>query len=530
MTEPRDEGLSLRAVGRSAMILTGSTAAIQVLSIARELFVAAKAGISSDLDALLIALVLPITLSGVLTTGTVTALVPAYLTARHARGADAARRFAGLVLVWVGVGGLVLFVALELLAGVAVTITGPGLSPAGHESAVLYLRLLAPLAFVAAVSGILYGVCQAEERFAGIAWSTIAGAVTLFASVVLLWDALGLGALAVGNLLGPVVAVGVLLVTSMRAEAVPKLAIRPSGPELGAFLRHAFPLTISGAILQINVIGDRAIASLLAPGAVSALRYGDVLVRTPISAITSAWSSALYPALVGSARSGVGSGIGAATARATRYVLAVFVPIAALTAAVAPIAAAVAFERGAFGVLDVDRTARVVAAFAPMIVILMIQPVLVGALNARQRGRLLLAGGMLNVVLNIALDVAFGVCFGVAGVALASSVTTTIVLIFFARRLARAEEGLELRSLARTGAVATLASLPPAILAAALAWGGVVPPGILPGLLFLIAVGALGLLAYAAIAAWIGLAEARILLQLGGDRLLRRGNPTRPAR
>jgi putative peptidoglycan lipid II flippase len=530
VTERRDERFSLRVVGRSAMILTGSTAAVQVLAITRELFVAAKVGISSELDALLIALVLPITLSGVLTTGTGTALVPAYLTARHARGPDAARRFAGLVLVWVGVGGLVLSVALELLAGVAVAITGPGLSPAGHESAVLYLRLLSPLAFVSAVSGILSGVCQAEERFAGIAWSTIAGAVTLFASVILLWGALGLGALAVGNLLGPIVKVGVLLASAARGAVVPRPAFRPSGPELGAFLRHAIPLTASGAILQINVIGDRAIASLLAPGAVSALRYGDVLVRTPVSAISPAWGSALYPALVRSAHSEVESDMGAATGRAIRYVLALFVPIAVLTAAVAPIAVAVAFERGAFGPLDVDRTARVVAAYAPLIVVMMVSPVLVGALNARQRGRVLLAGGLLGVFLNITLDVALGVWLGVAGIALASSVTSTIVLGYFARRLAREEQGLELRSLARTGAIATLASLPPAILAAGLAWGGFVPGGVLPGLVFLGAAGALGLLVYAVLAAWIGLPEARMFLQLVRDRRVRRGNSSRPAR
>ena len=524
MIERPDEGLSLRAVGRAVAILTGSTAAVQVLAIVREIFVAAKVGISTELDAFLIALVLPITLSGVLTTGTATALVPAYIAARHARGADAARSFAGLVLVWVGLGGLLLSIALELFAGVAVAITGPGLSPAGHESAVLYLRFMAPLAFVAAISGILYGVCQAEERFAGIAWSTIAGAVTLLASVVVLWEALGLGALAVGNLLGPIVTVGVLLASAARGTIVPRPALRPSGPELGAFLRHAIPLTISGAVLQINVIGDRAIASLIAPGAVSALRYGDVLVRTPVSAISPSWGSALYPALVRSTHSGVESDMGAATRRAMRYVLAFFIPIAALTAAVAPIAVSVALERGAFTALDVERTARVVAAFAPLIVILMASPVLVSALNARQRGRVLLVGGMLNVVLNITLDVALGALLGVVGVALASSVTSTIVLVFFARRLARGETGLELRSLARAGAVATVASLPPAILVAALAWSGAVPSGIVPGIVFLVAAGVLGLLVYAAIAAWLGLAEVRILLQLGRDRLVRRGN------
>jgi len=529
MTEGRDEALSLRSVGRSALILTGSTAAVQVLAIVRELFVAANAGISRELDAMLIALVLPMTLSGVLTSGTVTALVPAYLAARDSRGPDAARRFAGVVLVWVGLGGLAISMALELLAGVAVAITGPGLSSAGHESAVLYLRLLAPLAFVAAISGILYGVSQAEERFSGIAWSTIAGSVTLFASVVLLWGALGLGALAVGNLLGPIVTVGVLLASMARGAVVPRIGLRSSDPELTTFLRHAIPLTISGAILQINVIGDRAIASLLAPGAVSALRYGEVLVRTPISAISPAWGSALYPALVRSAHSGMKSGMGAATARATRYVLAVFVPIAALTAAVAPVAAAVAFERGAFGALDVDRTARVVAAFGPLIVTLMLQPVLGGTLNARRRGRVLLAGGMLNVVLNITLDVAFGVWLGVAGVAFSSSVTSTVVLIFFARRVAASERGLELRSLVRAAVTALFASLPFAAVAAVIAWGGLVPRGLLPGLVFLFVVGTVGLVGYVAVAASIGLAEARVLVQLSRGWIARRLNPPRPA-
>jgi len=530
VTGTQHRELSLKAVGRSALILTGSAVVVQVLAIVRELFVAAKAGISGELDALLIALVLPITLSGVLTTGTVTALVPAYLDARDARGGEAALRFAGLVLVWVGLGGLVLTLALEVLAGIAVAITGPGLSAAGHDSAVLYLRLLAPLAVIAAISGILAAVCQAEERFVGIAASTVAGSVVLLAIVVLMWDALGLGAIAVGNLVGPIVTVGVLLLSSMRAAVLPRLVIRPSGPELGAFLRHAVPLTISGAILQINVIADRAVASLLAPGAVSALRYGEVLVRTPIGAIGPAWGTALYPALVRSARSDVESSLGDATGRAIRYVLAVFVPLAVLTAAVAPVAVAVAYERGAFGAADVDRTARVVAAFAPLIIILMVSPILTGALNARQRGRVLLAGGTLGVIFNVALDVALGLWLGVAGVALATSVTSTIVLIFFARRVASAEEGLRLRPLVRCALIALTASLAPALVVMVVVWAGLVPSGFVPNLVCLVVVGALGPLVYAAIAARLGLGEVRILLDLGRSWVADRGFPGRLGR
>jgi putative peptidoglycan lipid II flippase len=522
VTEARGSGLSLRAVGRSAAILTGATALAQVLGIARELFVAAQVGISRDLDALFIALVLPSTLAGVLTSGTATALVPAYVEARESRGPEAARRLAGAVLVWVGIAGLGLSLGLEALASVAVAIIGPGLSPAGQASATGYLHLVAPLGFVAAVSGIMYGVCQAEEHFGAIAWSTLLGPATTLVALVLMWDSLGLGAYAIGSLLGPIVTAVVLLLSSARRSVMPRLALTSSRAEFRAFVHHAAPLTVSSAILQLNVIADRAIASLLAPGAVSALRYAEVLVRTPISAVGPAWGAALYPALVRAMHVDVKSGLASATAYSLRYALAVFVPMAVLTAAVAPVAVAVAFQRGAFSTADVGRTAQLAAAFAPLMVILMTSPVLTGALNAQRRGRVLLAGGVFSVVLNITLDVVLGVLLGVVGIALASSVTSIIVVVFFTWRLARAEATFDVRPLTRTLLLATLASLPSGLVAAAIAWSGIIPTGTLVGLAALAIFGTLGLLGYAAMAQRLGLEEIGTLVRLGRERIVRR--------
>lgn len=133
---------------------------------------------------------------------------------------------------------------------------------------------------------------------------------------------------------------------------------------------------------------------MVGEGTLSLLRYGEVLVRTPITAVRGAWGSALYPALVHAAQDDLDDGIARATERSLKYVLIVFVPISALTAAVAPVAVQVAFGRGAFDLQDVMDTATVVAAFAPIIVISMAAPVLRGAHNARRRGRVLLGAGI----------------------------------------------------------------------------------------------------------------------------------------
>ena len=78
-------------------------------------------------------------------------------------------------------------------------------------------------------------------------------------------------------------------------------------------------------------------------------------MRTPISAISPAWGSAMYPTLVRAARDRDDS-LASTTSRSLRFAIATFVPIAALTAAVAPVAVAVAYGRGAFGPQDVAET------------------------------------------------------------------------------------------------------------------------------------------------------------------------------
>lgn len=514
-----NSGISLRTVGRSALLLAGGSAAVQVVGVARELFVAAQVGLSRDLDALLIALVLPVTLSGVLTSGTIAALVPAYLEARTSRGLTDARRLAGVVLMWAAFGAILLAAGLALFAGPAVSITGPGLSSMSQADAVGYLRLLAPVAFLVAVSAVLTSCCQAEERFATIALASLAGPLVTLAVLVVLWRLLGLSAYALGMLLGQLVSVGVLLVATIRASIVPLPGLTFRALGLRAFLRHAGPLTLSAAILQLNMIVDRVIASLIAPGAVSALRYGEILVRTPIVAVAPAWSSALYSAQVRAAVTAGAEGLGRATSRSAAYAFAVFIPIAVLAAALAPLAVDVVYKRGAFDAHDVAATANVTAAFAPLILILMVSPMVGGAHNARRRGIVLLAAGTMNVIMNSLLDVLLGAWLGVAGVALASSLTSTIVFVFLAHRLAASEDDFSLGLIGSTALRSLAAVAVPAALVAVIAWSGFGRGHGLTSVALLIGLGVSALALYVAIAMRAGVEEVSRMVGLVAGRL-----------
>ena len=522
MSSSPDRRISLASLARSTAILAGGTAAAQVIGIIRELFVAAQVGISGQYDAVLIALVLPMTIGAVLTSGVTTALVPAYVAIGHTGGREQANRLAGATMTWIGIAALLLSLVLIPLAGVLVYIVGPGLSPVGHNAAVSYLMVLAPIVFVTAISGILYAVCQAEERFGTIARSTFAGPAAALLVTLASWDRMGLDGLVLASLVGPTVSAVILGVGTIRAKIAPWPHLQARGLGMRALLRHAAPLTVGAAIMQLTTIADRAIASLIAPGAVSALRYAEVLVRLPIGAIGPAWGNAVYPALVRSS-SGLGrDGLASLTTTLLRVSIALFVPIAALTAAVAPVAVGVAYGRGAFTQEALALTAKTVAAFAPLIALLMINPIFVDSLNARRRGTVLLVGSVVSVILNFVLDLALGLTLGVPGIALSTSITiATVMILILGRSLTRAESDLHLGPLGRRTLVTMMAIAPAMALFGILAWTGSAPHEGIQGWIFLAVAGVVGLGSYGVIAARLGLEEPLILFKWIKGRLRR---------
>jgi putative peptidoglycan lipid II flippase len=515
------KGFSLASVGQSAFILTVATAVVQLIGFAREVYVAAQVGLSPELDALIIGIALPTT--NFLGVGVTKALVPSYLEARRTGGSHRARRVAGSILAVSIAGGFAITALLYVAAEPIVALTGPGLDAVSRESATSYLRVLSPAALFAAVSAVPFAVLQAERRFRAIGTSIIAGPLVTLIFMLMTWDRLGLESIAIGTLIGQVTMPALMLIATFRYGVAPALIGTLRGLGLRAFARHALPLSVGSLVLRLNPILDRAIASIVQSGGVAALRFADSLIRSPITAISPAWSGAVYPALVQAAQAEGSSQLGRATDRTVRYTIAVFTPISFLSAAVAPVAVSTVYSRGAFTSDDVQEVAAIVAAFAPLITILMTAGVVTNALNARRSSMVLLVSSIFNVLINLTLDVVLGLAFGVAGIAFASSVTMGTILVFTAIRLGRLEDGFGMRVMARTVTMACVASLPASLAIAVVCWSGWLPDGFLVGMASLVVFGLTGLAAYLAVATLIGLREPRELVafavRLGSGRL-----------
>lgn len=513
MSETAATSFAIGRVGRSAALVTVAVGLGQIFGIGRELFVASQVGTTGRLDALLVALVVPTMLSGMLVSGTSTALVPAYAAIERESGVGVARRFMSVVITWTLLVGILATIAVVAAGTAVIGLAGPGLSPQDQAAGTAFLVVVAPIIVLGSMAGLLSAVCQVAGRFGPISVAQALGPVASFIVTVGAWPTLGLAALALGMTALSGVTMVVLLIGALRYGLLARPGLRARRSDARSFIRHALPLWVGSLTLQLNTFVDRAISTILAVGAVSALRFGEGIVRIPLTSIGPAWGMVLYPALVREAQGGTRESLGLAALTSFRYVFGIFIPISVATAAMAPLIVDVAYLRGAFGTASAQATTGVAAALAPMIVVTMVEAIVISAHNAQRRGTLLLAAGIANTVVHLVLAVVLGLSLGVAGVALSTSITMALILALLTVRLAQTDPSLDLGAVTRCGLRALVASMVPAVPIAIWCWGFYATSGFALDLLALVALTLVGFATYLLVATRIGLGEPVLVVR-----------------
>lgn len=526
LDDGEDSSTLLRGAAKATVLLAAAGLLGQVFTMARELYIANLVGATIDLDAVLIAAVFPTMFASLLASGTSAALLPAYLEIRGERGRGPADRLVGATFSWTVVAGFALAVLLMAASGPFVAIAGPGLSPSAQAAAVGFVPILAPMLILSALSALLTAVFQIHGRLWPVAVAWVGGPLTSVIVTIAGWDSFGYDAFALAMTTQQAATVAVLMAFVVLFGYRPPITFRSDRADAVRFIRHAMPLTISASVLQFNLLTDRAVATLLTPGGVSALRYAEGVIRIPLNAIEPAWSAAIYPALVRASVLKESGSLGQAAEGAMRYVMAIFIPLSVATIALAPLIVDVAYVRGAFGEEAWQLTAACLAGFAPLLFFNMANVILSGAHNARRRGTFLMQMGISNAVLNVIFNVVLGVSLGVAGVALSTAVTVGAIQVVKAWRLARLDHGFSLRTMSVVLTRSLGACLAVAVPIGIIAWG--LPFGIagMFALTLLVSLTIGGLVAYVVIGRVLGLDEPWLVLQalLRPARALRRGS------
>jgi putative peptidoglycan lipid II flippase len=430
-----------RRVLSSASMLGAATVLAKLAALAKDWLVARQLGAGDELDAYLVAFLIPSYAVVVLAHSFAQAFVPTYVRVWQRQGLEPAQALTGRVLA---AGALVLAVVTVLLmamAGYLLPIVGIGFDA---EKLAMTRSLFYPLAGVIIASGLsamLAAVLIAHERFAAVALATVAIPLGTLAVFATFRDRFGVYALAGGTLVGFVVELCILGLAAWRLSLLPI----PRWGRLEGELRHVgaqyVPLALAGLLMSSSLVVDQAMAASLGSGQVSVLNYGGKIVTVVLSTVAVTLSTVLFPRFSRMIAAGRLDELRRTFGWYARLIVLASIPgVAVLTFLSEPLVRLI-FERGAFTPQTTAAVSGVQLWLLPQIPFYVLAMLGARVLSALDGNHLVLAIGALNLLVNVSGNLVLMRWFGVNGIAMSTSLLYAIAAAatFWAIRLKLAD-------------------------------------------------------------------------------------------
>jgi len=427
-----------------AMLTVGALSAIVKLAATlKEVALARCFGANDQLDAFLVAFLLPAVVMNIAAGSFNAALIPTYIEVRERDGRDAADQLFASVMVWTLALLVVIAITMAMAAPLLLSLLGSGFSP--EKLALterLFLLLLPALPFV----GLFVtwaAVLNAGERFAFAAIAPALTPIAMIAIIIMAGNRWGIHAVVAAQLIG-VVLEGTLLAIALRRQGV-SFVPRWHGfsPAMRQVMRQYVPMIAAGSLMSSTMLVDQAMAAALGAGSVAVLNYGNKTSAAIAGIGSVAVTTAVLPHFSRMAAARDWSGV--------RHSLKVYTRLVLLVSAVATVVLVllsqpiirVLFERGAFTADDTLQVAAVQRLYILQLPVYLAGLLYVRLLSALKANHILMAGTLISFALNLGLDYLLMRWLGVAGIALATSLVyaaafTFLVLMTF-RVLKRAE-------------------------------------------------------------------------------------------
>ncbi|MBT7747159.1 MAG: murein biosynthesis integral membrane protein MurJ [Alphaproteobacteria bacterium] len=409
----------------------GFTMISRVLGFVRDILIASFLGAGMVADVFFVAFKLPNFFRRLFAEGAFNAgFVPLFSRIHQTDGDRSAREFAEQALSVLLLTLFILVTVFQIFMPLVMTILAPGFQGdvAKFDLAVDLTRLTFPyLMFISLVS-LMGGVLNSLGRFAAVAATPILLNICLISALLVFAQhlptpghALAWGVAAAGAVQF------VWLLLALRKEGW-HLKLRPPRltPRVIELLKLMAPAAVGAGIVQINLVIDIILASLLPEGSISYLFYADRLNQLPIGVVGVAVGTALLPML--SRRIAAGDDAGAAHAlnRATEFSLLLALPAALALVVIAEPLISVLFERGAFDAQASRATSFALMAYAfglpAYVLVKVLTPGFFARLDTRTPVRIALIALAVNLVLNIALMIPLQH----AGLALATAISAWV--------------------------------------------------------------------------------------------------------
>ncbi len=425
------------ALVRFAATVGSYTLISRVLGFIRDILIAAFLGTGPVSDAFFVAFKLPNFFRRLFAEGAFNAgFVPLFSAILRQQGREQAVAFAEEALSLLLIALLFFVVAFQIAMPWVMHGLAPGFvgDPWKFDLTVTLTRLTFPyLLFISLVS-LLGGILNSLERFAAAAAAPILLNICFIISLVVFAEV----ARTPGHALAWAVAfagmVQFLWLMAACERAGIKLRLpRPRlTPRVKRLLGLMLPAAIGAGVVQINLVIDVILASLLREGSVSYLFYADRLYQLPLGVIGVAVGTALLPLISRHLAAGKEEAANGVLNRAIEITMLLTFPAAAALLIIPNEVIEVLFQRGAFTAYSTGATATALGAYAIGLPAYVLVKVLAPAYFGRMDTKTPVIVAGIAVVTNVILNLILMRIFAHVGLAMATAIASWLNVILLA--------------------------------------------------------------------------------------------------
>lgn len=415
-----------------------------VLSLLKEAVVANYFGVSSEVDAYTIALTIPVTLFALVSVAIQAIVVPLYTNLLYNNSQEEANKYISNLITIVSVFSVVIIIVCELLASPLAKLFAPGFDTDTHLLATNLLRITLPTILFTIIDKILIGLLNVHKQFVLPSFSVYLLNIGLILCIILLHAKWGIVAACIGQVVGGILQVLFLvLICNKYYQYQYVFAIKDEN--IIKSLKQSVPVVWSLSIAELCAIVNRVVASFLFVGSIAALGYASKINGIMMTLFTAAISSIVYPLYAESTAKGDMNQLNSRV-NFTLSVYSLFlVPIMLGVLCFRHELIEVAFGRGAFDSDAVQVTASLLGYYCVGLLFMAFRETLTKVYYSLQDMRTPAMNATIGVIINIILNLTLPFIFGVEGLAIATSITATIISVRLLIQLVKKYDDINLK-------------------------------------------------------------------------------------
>ena len=410
---------------KTMLIITLTTLLCKVFGFVKNSFLAYYYGTSIVVDAYVMTFAIGTITSGWIA-GLIGNLTPVYKKVETEKSSKDATRFAANLLNWLIIIIIILSVILEIFAPQIVKMVSPGFKGEKYQLTVQYFRFyILSLIFYATYrffQEFLNCIGKHEKAIIPDLLMSTCCIVSIVVSTVI-----GAEFLIYGYVIAILLEAVLELVFSYKSD-FRFYRGHILDENLKLVFAMAVPIFLSDTIAQINTLVDKMFASFLPSGAVSVLDYANTLKDCAYQIGTIAILITIFPVISKYWADGKLDEFSERVIKGINYMTVIFLPLIFAIFILSSDVISIVFSRGEFNEIAAQMTSLSFILYSCGLLALSYRCIFFKAFYAMQKTKIVLLISFTNVTLNILMNAVFVKLFGYAGLALSTSIASSLCL------------------------------------------------------------------------------------------------------